>query len=308
MIYNFEDLRPQSTYPKYPPYVKDDNDYIETYFYNYYLRNKDKFDAKGRTLLPIWWTTLAVQNEPIDVQQYINVLPRNLKWFAVSQHDDGIRYKLPVDTIHFGAGGNGGGIPIPLIVNPIERLTKIKDTTTIDGSLGMLCGDDDVWRYVPQCKSLFCSFVGSATHSIRQQLYEYNRIQSVSNNTWFSKPTGWNQTVPEQAFNDFRQITQASHFALAPRGYGLSSFRLYEIMQLGTIPVYVSDKHWLPWQDELDWTEFCVIIKPDQIPQLYNILNDISEEKREQMLAKIKEVYPKYFTLEGMCDQILKRL
>jgi hypothetical protein len=305
MIYNFEDLRPQSTYPKYPPYVRDDNDYIETYFYNFYLKNKARFDAKGRTLLPVWWTTLAVQNAQINVQAYIDVLPRNEKWFAVSQHDDGIRYRLPVDTKHFGAGGNGGGIPIPLIVNPIERLIRIKDDGLVDGSSGF--GEDDGWRYVPQEKTLFCSFIGSMTHPIRQQLFDYNRSQKHGN-TWFPNPTGWNQTVPERALQDFKQITQASHFALAPRGYGLSSFRLYEIMQLGTIPVYVSDKHWLPWEDELTWDEFCVIIKPHQIPDLYNILSNISEEKRQQMLDKIKEIYPKYFSLEGMCEQILKRI
>lgn len=309
MLYNFEDLRPKSNYPKYPPYVRDDNDYIETYFYNFYLKNKERFDAKGRTLLPIWWTTLAVDNTPVDVQKYIDVLPRNMKWFAVSQHDDGIRYRLPADTKHFAAGGLGGGTPIPLIVNPIERLMRIKDDVLVDGSSGMSCGNEsDGWRTVSQEKSLFCSFIGSNTHSIREQLYYYNKHNSVSNRTFFSDLSKWSQTVHEKSLQDFKQITQASHFALAPRGYGLSSFRLYEIMQLGTIPVYVSDIHWLPWQDELNWEDFCVIIRPNQITSLYEILNSISEEKREQMRAKIEDIYPKYFTLEAVCENILKRL
>lgn len=287
MIYNFEDLRPKSTYPKYPPYVRDDNDYIETYFYNYYIWNKEKFDAKGRTLLPIWWTTLAVQNEQINVQNYIDVLPRDVKWFAVSQHDDGIRYRLPNDTMHFGAGGNGGGIPIPLICGqiPKEQIEHV--------------------RLENMERDILCSFIGSMTHPIRQRLYD----------TWkddkgfaFGNISGWSQVVTPDKAAMFLQATQRSMFALAPRGYGLSSFRLYEIMQLGAIPVYVSDKHWLPWEDELNWNEFCVIIKPEQIPDLVNILASYTDEQKSKMLEKIKEVYPKYFTLEGMCEQILKRL
>lgn len=287
MIYNFEDLRPKSTYPKYPPYVRDDNDYIETYFYNYYLRNKNKFDETGRILLPIWWTTLAVQNEQINVQHYIDVLPRNMKWFAVSQHDDGIRYRLPFDTVHFGAGGNGGGIPIPLICNEIPK--HVIESV----------------RYEGITRDILCSFIGSNTHPIRTQLFN---TYKDNKNFSFNPLTSWSQVVSLDKSANFLQATQRSVFALAPRGYGLSSFRLYEIMQLGSIPVYVSDKHWLPWQEELNWNEFCVIIKPEQIPNLYDILKDISEEKQKEMLKKIEEVYPKYFTLEGMCDQILKRL
>ena len=291
MIYNFEDLRPKSNYPKYPPYVTDDNGYLETYFYNYYLENKDKFDAKGRTLLPIWWTTLSVDNSPLPIQNYIDVLPKDHKWFTVSQHDDGIKYRLPPDTIHFGAGGLGGGIPIPLICSSIPEELKIRDNHPFNPS------------------DFLFSFIGSITHPIRHSLSEkFGGQQPDDCPFYFSDFRNWSQTVENSKLEEFIGVTMKSKFSLAPRGYGLSSFRLYEIMQLGSIPVYVSDKHWLPWQDELNWEEFCVIITPEQIPNLYNILNGISEEKRQKMLNKIQEVYKDYFSLDGVCQNILKRL
>jgi hypothetical protein len=104
-------------------------------------------------------------------------------------------------------------------------------------------------------------------------------------------------------------ITSRSLYSITPRGFGVTSFRLYEAMQLGTVPVYISDQHWLPWQDELNWNEFCVIIKPEQIADLYDILlENLRYGEYRKMLDKIKEIYPKYFTLEAVCQNILKRL
>ena len=54
-------------------------------------------------------------------------------------------------------------------------------------------------------------------------------------------------------------------------GYGKSSFRLYEILQLGSVPVYISDIHYLPWMDELDWNDFCVPVNADEIEEIDEI-------------------------------------
>ena len=115
--------------------------------------------------------------------------------------------------------------------------------------------------------------------------------------------------MEHERLQEFIKITANSEFALAPRGYGATSFRLYEVMQLGAIPVYVSDKHWLPWQDELNWNDLCVIIKPEQIPSLHSILcNNYTHERIHNMRNKIKEIYDDYFSLEGVCKNVLKRL
>ncbi len=287
-IYDFANLRPEPRYPTYPSYHK--GPYLEDYVFEHYKKNREAFDATGRIMLPVSWTSLYVDGTSHNIQEYLDALPRDKAYWTLSQHDDGIRHRLPPNTLHFGAGGLGGGIPIPLICSAFPQ-----DMHCIDHS-----------------KIYLCSFVGSSTHPIRKQLEDYHDSEFQKHGftkykTSFS--TGqWNQTIEPDKLWRFITNTRRSHFALAPRGYGLTSFRLYEIMQLGSIPVYVSDKHWLPWEDELDWNEFCVIIKPEQISDLYNILNDISPEKREQMLAKGKEVHSKYFTMDGLCSNILKRL
>ena len=77
---------------------------------------------------------------------------------------------------------------------------------------------------------------------------------------------------------------------------------------MGSIPVYVSDDHYTPWSDELDWNDFSVIVKQNEIPNLYEILTSFSQEDINKKRDKLEEVYPKYFSMHGMYDNIMKRL
>lgn len=281
MIYDFKELRPAANYPVYPPYHK--GDYLEEYFYKFYITNKDLFDQTGYTYIPIFWTNVYItgHNKHL-IQQYIDVLPSK-KYFTVSQHDDAVNEKLPTGTISFEAGGNKGGIPIPLICSPLDK------------SLCAPSGNKDI----------FCSFVGSIIHgSLRHRLYSmYFRDAS-----FYFSPQEWTSTVPQDRFNHFIDITKRSHFALCPRGYGLQSFRIYEVLQLGSIPVIVYDKDWFPFNDVLDWKTFSVLIHQNELHLLKEKLSSISDQQINEMLATGKQIYEKYFTLDGTCQQILKIL
>ena len=49
----------------------------------------------------------------------------------------------------------------------------------------------------------------------------------------------WSSIVNDNEQNNFILTTINSKFEFAPRGYGKSSFRFFEILKLGTIPIYV---------------------------------------------------------------------
>jgi hypothetical protein len=79
-------------------------------------------------------------------------------------------------------------------------------------------------------------------------------------------------------------------------------------MQLGCIPVIITDDFYLPWKDELNWEDFSVLINKDQIKDLEKILLEYNDDNIFQMKKNMKENYKKYFTLEGLYDNITKRL
>jgi hypothetical protein len=218
-------------------------------------------------------------------EQLDSVLSSEGKYFTVSQFDDGPFEKFPNDTLVFSAGGNREGddiVPIPLICSPIPKeLIPNKE------------------------KTIFASFVGSRnTHPIRMDMCNH-----LSGKEGYEISSGnWSTTVPMDNFEKFLDITCSSKFGLAPRGYGKSSFRMYEILQLGTVPVYISDIHYLPWTDELDWNDFCVPVNEDEIEDIDTILKSIDDVEYNKLLENGRKIYQEYFSLEGMFRNIIKRL
>ena len=282
-------LRPSPSYPTYPPYHK--GKYLEEHFFDFYQRNIDRFNKLKRNYIPIFWTNCYVNGvqegwgekvSMMHIQREINKLPINDSYFTICQHDDAPMNPLPQDTVVFSAGGNVTGsmvVPIPLICGPLAKLDK-RDN-----------------KYL-------ASFVGSTTHNIRNKMIE--AIQDRDDIYLHTK--GWEQNIHIDQFTDFINSSLESKFVLCPRGYGASSFRLYEAMQLGAVPIYISDSFWLPWTHELNWNDFCVMITEDKIENIHEILESIDDKTYQKMQDKIKEVYDNYFTLEGSCSKILQIL
>jgi len=279
MIIDFKNLRPSADYPVYPPYHR--GDYLEEYFYKFYKENKDKFDETGYTLIPIFWTNVYITNTNINlIQHYLDSLPQG-KYFTVSQHDDAVKEKLPENTLSFEAGGNGNGIPIPLICSPLAEEHK-----------------------QPVDKEILCSFIGSITHDIRNQIY----YRYSSDKDFILIGKNWTPSVSTDDFTTFIDITKRSKFTLCPRGYGAQSFRLYEVLQLNSVPVVVYDKEWFPFNTMIDWSSFCILVPANEIDTLKEKLLRVTDSEYEQMLTNGKQIYSEYFTMEGMSNNILKTL
>jgi hypothetical protein len=99
-----------------------------------------------------------------------------------------------------------------------------------------------------------------------------------------------------------------SEFALCPRGYGATSYRMYEAMQFGAIPVYISDKFWIPFEKDVNWYEFCVIVPESRIDEMDFILSAISESQKQSMREKMKEAYKEHFAAPKIINKIVKEV
>lgn len=273
----FQEFRPNPTYPVYPPYHT--GKYIEGFFFDYYNSSKPNKDIY---YIPVDWTTCYIQNVSLSLlQEKLLSLDKTKNYFTVSQHDDAIKEHFPYDVIKFSAGGNMPGIPIPLVCSPIPDSIKVtKD------------------------KDIFCSFVGSITHPIRQQM-----VSILSNNKKYNlQYKNWTDKVSQSDLTNFIDITSRSIFTLCPRGYGKNSFRMYEAMQLGSIPVYIYDEDWRAFTDTINWNDFSVSIHTSDLNNIDNILSNISGDKIKQMQENVIKAYDNYFSLDSMSKQIINKL
>ena len=277
MLHTSPQFRPKPQYPTYPPYHV--GDYLEDYFYNQFTQDMPNVT---RDYIAVSWTTLYCDNKTEGLQDFLNSLDPTKKYFTILQHDDAPKHTLPPNTICFSAGGNvisDKTVPIPLICSKLPPIESSE-------------------------KKYLATFVGSNTHPIRQIMCA--ALQEKNNCPIYLK--NWSPHVNKNEFDLFIEYATQSKYLLCPRGYGLNSFRLYEAFQLNCVPVIITDKMYLPWQDELDWTTFSVPINNNDISSLYEKLNSISEDKYMKLLNHGKEIYESHFSLNGMYNNIIKRL
>ena len=261
----------------YPPYNMV---FFEEFFMHYFKENQKE---TSWVYLPVMWTSFYIKRKygtaPMqDLQNWLNSLDRDKKYFTVLQYDDGILQNIEgLDILIFGAGGGGKGTisennlgtPIPLICQPGPRIYKERNT--------------------------FCSFVGTTkNHSIRKQIANL-----------FSKEFVIHDNI---GYDMFVRTMERSVFSLCPRGYGATSFRICESLQHGSIPVYVYDKSWLPFADEFNFDDIGIRIHQTKIPQIYDILRSKTGEEIEQYLINGARIYKEYFTFEGCANTIIKKV
>jgi hypothetical protein len=274
----------------YPPFKN--GLYLEEYFLR--KMGSDNIFLK-RKYIPVKWTNFQIehwfQSRKYEMQllldEWVVNNPSENGYFTVVQYDDGPLLKLPENTVIYGACE--GTIPIPLIYednnNTLENKLKLSFTE----------------------KQILCSFVGNITSNnitpnVRQELFnifENNpKIKMINSG-------GWKPDVNENLQELFITTTINSKFALAPRGYGRSSFRFFECFKLGTIPIYVwNDIEWLPFKNIIDYKRLCISLNISQINNLEVILESITEYEYNKMFQYYNEI--KYlFELNGMTEQII---
>ncbi|KAJ1393246.1 Exostosin-like [Sesbania bispinosa] len=86
---------------------------------------------------------------------------------------------------------------------------------------------------------------------------------------------------------------RSSKFCLNIAGDTPSSNRLFDAIASHCVPVIISDEIELPFEDVLDYSEFCVFVRTiDAIKEnfLINFIRSIGKDEWTQMWNKLKEV------------------
>ncbi len=182
------------------------------------------------------------------------------------------------------------------ILNHLKDLDILVFSMSIPGknNIPLLCKPHK-WEF-PELKGfrdIYASFIGKITHSLREDLMKVKGTP------------GWSLSSGKHDLIDYCQMLASSVFTLCPRGYGRTSFRIAEAVQYGSIPVYISDEFVLP--EYLHFTDYGVLITPEQLPNLREILAAIPLEEIARKQKALKEV-SRWYTYEGTKNHILKTI
>ena len=66
------------------------------------------------------------------------------------------------------------------------------------------------------------------------------------------------------AGNFFQNISDTD-YTICIRGTGNFSQRLYEVLAFGRIPIFIDTDSILPYDEIINWRDYCVWVKPDEL-------------------------------------------
>jgi hypothetical protein len=104
----------------------------------------------------------------------------------------------------------------------------------------------------------------------------------------------------------FRELVASFRYSLCPRGGGLNSYRLYESIHLGAVPVLFADHAALPYPD-LDYSEFVLRIPEADAADYNKISVAMTSAPYAKMRRRMLDLRPR-FSLLGVQQEIHKRL
>jgi len=108
----------------------------------------------------------------------------------------------------------------------------------------------------------------------------------------------------------FAEMILESDYALDVRGYGNASYRLYEILSLGRIPVIIDTERYFPFSDVVDWHKFSLIVDFRDIKRLPQIIADfhksLSNEQFETMQREARAAFVNYFRIDAQMPHIIR--
>ena len=195
----------------------------------------------------------------------------NNKTFTICQYDDG---------------------PIINIGKSLQFLASRKTELGID--IPLLC--DEHQKKMVLYKSHLASFAGRInTHSIRAEMQK--ALNGIANIYISDK---------DLDTEDYVKLLSKSYIALSPRGYGGSSFRFYEAMQLGIVPALIGDIDTRPFKNFIDWDQisFYVSNPADLIAKI----KTHSKSELKRMGKKAREVYLNELTYQKWPKWVLADL
>jgi len=205
---------------------------------------------------------------------HANLRP-DVLYVTVSQNDAGLGRELHAkypNILSLSAGGYGHGIipnfigqPLPVLPPPLPNAAN---------------------------SVLFAGTASSGAPRIRI-MNKLSTIPWMRKHIRFYRGPGWIHQV------------NASWFILAPRGYGRSTWKLMESLQLGRVPVVIYDDiPWLPYTNEVRWSKFAFVVSNERTTELPGLLSAINHTQYLIMRDNMLSLRHSHFIPEGTIKKV----
>ena len=259
---------------EYPPHNKQ---IFEEFYYDYHTLNQIETD---REYLPIFWTSFYLRknygrDDISDLQGYLNSLDSTKKYFTLIQYDDGILNDVShLDLYVFSLAQDKNCdflLPTTCLPRPDINKNRVRD--------------------------IFCSYFGRYKGEIDHPL----RSELLSNLS--GKGYNLGQYIDYSSYCDF---LERSKFFLCVNGRSPTTFKICECFQTGTVPVFIYDKKWIPFESDsnFEFEKACVMISENEIHKVDEILKSFSEDQIKEMASHGGKIYREYYDYNRLAKKV----
>lgn len=228
--------------------------------------------------LPVFWTRWAVNNGlGKRARRKLHKLVRrsivnDRKTFTVCQHKDAPFIPLGRTVVFLASRKTDRGIDVPLLSSP-HRLPRSRPA-----------------------KKYLASFVGNpASHPVRRRMF-----RKLGGKNGFYLKAG------NKGERFFVRKTLQSYASLCPRGQGGSSFRFYESLQLGVVPVMIGDRDTRPFKKDIRWGKVSFYVRTPE--QAAAVLQKADKRKLLAMGRRGARLWKTKLTYRKWCRFALREL
>jgi len=150
-------------------------------------------------------------------------------------------------------------------------------------------------------------FCGAVTHPIRHTAISLIEKNTNLNTNFLIRGNFWGGSIHDpQIREEYICNINSSDMVLCCRGAGNFSYRLYETISLGRVPIIVDTDIVLPCDDMIDWKSISIWVEDinlinDSINNFWQKITDIDYKKLQ---TTIRDTYEKYICPTGFTSYL----
>lgn len=157
------------------------------------------------------------------------------------------------------------------------------------------------------------SFYGKTDHMYLPDTHIRNKIREIvpKHDIFIGDSISKREKADLQKYfytkNNFELISRNSIFTLAPAGYGRWTYRFFQAIQWGSIPVLLSDDYIKPFDDSIPYDDFCITVSEVDIGRIDDILRSYSTDAIKNLQNSLY-CNLHHFTQEAFFTKLCTRL
>ena len=136
-----------------------------------------------------------------------------------------------------------------------------------------------VTQFPPEDADLDFGFIGSMTAGVRRRIVQrFGPVASKLNATITDTPYGsawWSAqaAAPRDEKQSYAEFIRRTRFVLCPRGQGVGSMRLFEVLKAGRVPVVISDDYVLPTlRGKTSWSDAALFVQEHRLHEIPDLV------------------------------------